>query len=128
MAFGPSVIVAGAIVQGVCDSPAEPTYTALVIVPVTGVNVDVPDGARYVQLELVNADAAVIYGAGAPVLSLRGGDLSIPQLVRDYTTGIYCPPTPGSVGPFPTDGDPLPYVELDTTVECRAALTFYLEL
>jgi hypothetical protein len=131
MAFGPAVTVGGAIVEGVCDAPAEPTYSVITIVPTSSVDVPIPDGARYFDVNLYNDTTTIIYGSGAPILwggGGGGGYYAVPQLVRDYTTGVFMPPYPGALAGFPTDGSPLPEVTLDTNVECRAIVIFYLEM
>jgi hypothetical protein len=131
VAFNPECFVTGAIVPGVCDAPTEATYTvALVDMSTSGYSTTVPDSARYVELLLVNDTAANIYGAGAPVLSLRGGAGAVPQLIRDYTTGICVPPYPAPIGGYPNgrDIDDPPTVDVDTTVACDAVLQFFLEL
>lgn len=130
MAFIPAPLVTGAIVPGVCDAPTEPTYSVVLNdLTSSGQDVGVPDAARYVDLALTNSTAAPLYGAGAPILSLRAGDFGVPQLIRDYSTGVCIPPYPAAIGGFNAQATPTtgPLAHVDTDVTCDALLTFYLE-
>lgn len=132
-AFVPPSLVTGAIVPGVCDFPTEPTYTVMLTeLTSAGQAVNVPAAARYMDLCL--SQSTLSYGAGAPILNVRASnsdDRGVPQLVRDYTTGVCIPPYPAPLNGFSaatTDAGTVPQCFVDTDVTCTCLLQFFLEL
>jgi hypothetical protein len=132
-AFVPPSLVTAAIVPGVCDFPTEPTYTVVLTgLTSAGQAVNVPAAARY--MDACVSQTTLVYGASAPILNVRAAnsdDRGVPQLVRDYTTGVCIPPYPAPLGGFScatTDAGTVPQVFVDTDVTCSVLLQFFLEL
>lgn len=115
------VNVDAALCEGSVSCGSRPTYT--VYVPLTGgvpASTQIPDKARY-----YDAWAYVTaLGAGKPVLSVYdggGGFAGAPSLIRDYTSGVWAPPYPGTC--FQSRGS----LTIASTVTCSAWIQFELD-
>lgn len=122
----PPIQIAGSLVPGIHPAPAEPTFTVQHgTLTTSGYETQVPDRARFVDLWLPSSGNTLKYGTGAPIL-FATGDKIFPQIVRDYTTGIYAPPYRSAMAIQSSNAEA--GVTIDTTVACEAVLQFVLEL
>jgi hypothetical protein len=127
-AFLPALSIGGAITAGTHPSPTVPTYTWRDEALATDATVGVPARARTVDCWIGNTTGAAIYGSGAPVLSLLQNACQ-PQLIRDYSLGVWAPPYPAPCVPGgEVDTTVFRKVDLFTTVACEAVVQFQLEL
>lgn len=123
--FAPPCLVQGCLSPGRHPTPSTPTYTfRRYELTSAGVEVDIPANARWVDCWVENSTAANLYGAGAPVLSLRGSNA---QLIRDYTTGIWAPPFVQALAGMYWDGSEVDPLTLDTNVTCTGVVQFIVE-